>query len=474
MKNYFLLFMFVLKLTNAQASHLIGGELTYECLGAGLYQINFTFYNDCSTSSAPTNITCYVLNYSCNTTEVLTLTPLIPNTTQIVPQCGQLSTCEGGNNPGIQKTIFSGTFILPNTCPFVEISVNMSSRTTDLTTVQNSGFYNFYLNANLIDSNNNVCDHSPVFTNDPIIFTCVNQPYCLNPGIYDSDGDSLVCSLVNPIDNPNQPLPYDTGFSSNQFLQSTPPITIDSRTGVICFTPTQPVMTVYTLQVESYRNNELIGIVKRDIILYAIICSNSQPDLTGLNGSSVFDTTICVNSPTCFDINSTDPDFSDSTKINWDFGIGGATFYTTTSQNESGQFCWTPGMPDISATPHCFNVSVSDNSCPAKQNNIRQYCITVVDSQTCILLSTDKPDNKKTELFIYPQPSSSTLNFFIGNQILKEKIYCLIIGAKGEVIYHQEVLNEKNTIDGFLPGIYMICLLDINGNILEKKKFVII
>lgn len=474
MKNYFLLFMFVLKLTNAQASHLIGGELTYECLGAGLYQINFTFYNDCSSSSAPTSISCNVVNHSCNTTEVLTLTPLIPNTTQIVPQCGQLSTCEGGNNPGIQKTIFSGTFILPNTCPFAEISIIMSSRTTYLTTVYNSGFYNFYLNANLIDSNNLFCDHSPVFINDPVIFTCVNQPYCLNSGVFDPDGDSLVCSLVNPMDNFIQPLPYDTGYSSIQFLQSNPPITIDSRTGVICFTPTQPVMTVYTLQVESYRNNELIGIVKRDIILYAINCSNSQPDLTGLNGSGVFDTTICVNSQTCFDIISTDPNFSDSTKIYWDYGIGGATFNTTTSKNESGLFCWTPGMPDISVTPHCFNVSVSDNSCPAKQNNIRQYCITVVDSQTCILLSMDKPETKKIEFLIYPQLSSSTLNFFIGNQTLKEKIYCMIIGAKGECFYYREVLNENNSIDGFLPGIYMICLLDKNGSIMERKKFVII
>ena len=39
----------------ARATHAMGGELTYECIGAGIYRVRLSFYRDCNGVAAPTN-----------------------------------------------------------------------------------------------------------------------------------------------------------------------------------------------------------------------------------------------------------------------------------------------------------------------------------------------------------------------------------------------------------------------------------
>ena len=55
----FLLFTFG-GMQSAFATHIIGGEMNYQCLGNNDYQISLTVYRDCFLGEAPLDDTAYV------------------------------------------------------------------------------------------------------------------------------------------------------------------------------------------------------------------------------------------------------------------------------------------------------------------------------------------------------------------------------------------------------------------------------
>ncbi len=470
MKKSIFLFFFLLQSIKVYPSHVIGAEVSYQCIGSGQYQITFIYYYDCSSGGYPLSVQVYGSDTCLNMTGQLLLSNL--PVTQIIPQCAQLTNCDGGIQKGIQKLIFSGIATMSSGCVNTRFVFSFSARTCDITTVQFPCANNFYLEATLYNADT-ICDNSPVFTKDPIIFACVNQPYCLDPGLFDPDGDSIVCSLINPMTDPNNTLQYDSGYSSSQILQSIPPVSIDSKTGVICFTPTKPEVTVYAILVSSYRNGNLISEVERDIILYAINCSNSQPVLSGINGSGTYDTSICVNIPTCFDIFSSDPIITDSTKIVLNHNINNATDTIIAGLNESAQFCWTPGLNDISAIPYCINAIVQDNSCPARQTNVKQYCITVVDSATCATLTSNNSILKQEPFKIFPQPAIESFIVDCGSDIINKNITFCIYNFVGVRVFQKKIVERFTQINDILPGIYIGNLSDEKSLVFSQVKFIV-
>ena len=51
MKKLYFLFLLILTPLISKATHLVGGEMTYTCLGDNLYEIRLVIYRDCG----PTN-----------------------------------------------------------------------------------------------------------------------------------------------------------------------------------------------------------------------------------------------------------------------------------------------------------------------------------------------------------------------------------------------------------------------------------
>lgn len=471
MKKLFLLTPLLFLFNDLKASHIAGAELTYECAGTGIYNITFTFYRDCFGIDPPLTVDCQVDNSCGFSPMTTTLTRASLPAGQIVPNCLQPTTCDGGVKSGIQKWIYSGQIILPAECAYWNFAVTMSARNSGVGGNMNTN-NNLYITASL-NNTNGLCNTSPVFTIDPEIFTCVNQPYCLYPGVFDADGDSLVFSLTPPKIGPNQDFLYGTGYSYVQPIQSFNPVYLNSNNGTLCFTATQPAFSVYAILVYEYRNGVLIGEVVRDIELYTTTCSNNPPFLSGINGSGIFDTIVCVNSPACFDIFSHDPNVSDSTNISWDQSIAGATFTTSPGQNENAQFCWTPGLNDVSSSPHCFTVNTRDNSCPARQQGQRQYCITVYDSIACLTLSAKNSIASLEALKIYPQPASDYFVIDYGSDVTGKKLTFCIDNILNKRIYQRTISDRITRVHEIPSGIYLAYILDDKGLVVKKGKLII-
>jgi hypothetical protein len=360
---------------DASATHSMGLDLTYKCVGNNQYEINLTFYRDCNGISVPQTT---VVNWSavCGAGSS-SLTQV--NMVEITPACPGIvgTACNGGGGVyGIEKYSYQGLLTLPAGCTDITLSYTNCCRNYAITSLTNPGGENIYVEANIGSSA--MCNNSPVFTNEPVPFGCVGQPVFYNHGASDIDGDNLTYSLVDCLDGAGVPVGYAAGFNATSPLSTTAGVAIDPVTGAISFTPSMAQVGVFCVSVEEYRNGVLIGSIIRDIQFTAVACSNNVPTLSGVNNTTDYTAVATIGSQLCFDMNSADLDANQSTSLSWNSGIAGGTFTASTANFAVGTFCWTPTASDVGT--HTFTVTVMDNYCPIIGQNTYTYTVTVEDN----------------------------------------------------------------------------------------------
>lgn len=369
--------MLIFKTSHVQASHAQGADISYQCLGGNTYQITVSFYRDCAGVGAPGSVTVDINSASCGENFSATLIPVAGTGQEVTSICASMNTtCSGGTYPGVQEYQYTGTVTLPAACSDWVFSFSLCCRNAAISTITTPGSEDIYVEAHL-DNLNYPCNNSPVFSNPPVPFICVGQTYCFNHGATDADGDSLVYNLIDPMTSASTTVSYLPGYTSGQPLNSLPAVTIDPLTGDICMTPQMLEVTVMAVLVEEYRDGVLIGSVVRDIQVRVIACSNTLPALSGINGTSLYQTSVCVGNTLTFTILSADEDPGQIISINWNGGIPAGTFTSAGSPYPVGTFTWTPTAADISTVPYCFTVTVTDDACPFNGTQTFSYCITV-------------------------------------------------------------------------------------------------
>ena len=361
---------------NTYATHAAGANLTYTCLGGNSYQLELALFRDCAGIAAPSSVDVDYTSSCGNGTAVLT--PIAGTGNEITIPCpSSPSTCQGGTSPGMQEWIYRATITLPTACSDYTFSWSLCCRNHAITNLNNPGNLEMYLESQL----NNVtapCNSSPIFTNNPVAFVCLNQPFTYNHGVVDLDGDSLAYFLVDPLDAPGTPVTYIPPYSSTNPLASTPGLALNSITGDITMQPTALEVTVVSVLVVEYRNGVPIGTVIRDIQIWVINCSgNNLPTASGMNGSQTYSVSVCPDQQLCFDVLSNDVDAGQIVTMTWNSGIPGGTFVISGSPYPTGTFCWTPTFNDVSLIPHAFTVTVQDDACPINGTQTYSYNITV-------------------------------------------------------------------------------------------------
>lgn len=206
MKRLFLLLILALLFCMhqpVQASHLKGGEITWQCQGNGQYIFYLKLYRDCN-------------GINLGTTQQLEATgggvPVIPLTligdNDLTPQgCGNSCLNTNGFNGATEEFIFKSnpitlngtppaggwTFYWDNECcrNFVDNLIGGAQM------VLRSIMYPFPPIGNV-----NPCyDNSPRFVIAPTSFICIGYDFTYNPVTVDDDYDSLSYGFDYPLDN---------------------------------------------------------------------------------------------------------------------------------------------------------------------------------------------------------------------------------------------------------------------------------
>ena len=145
----------------AEASHVMGSDLTYTCIGPNQYRITLRVFRDCGGISMPS---AFSINYAgCANTGNVNVN--IVSTSDITPLCpSQTSICSGGSSPiGVEQYIYQGTVTLPSGCNSWTLSTSTCCRNAAITNLTDPGSNSFYVSTTLND-NLASCNSSPVFS----------------------------------------------------------------------------------------------------------------------------------------------------------------------------------------------------------------------------------------------------------------------------------------------------------------------
>lgn len=454
----FIIVSFVLILPQkTRASHAMGAQMNYLCLGNNQYLVRYSFFRDCSGIPAPNTIELDISS-SCFTNQLIYLPFTNYSPIQISPVCSTATTtCDGGAFTGIEQWDYEGVITLNGPCQDWTLSHTETARNAAITTITGAGSDNLFTYA-VINNLNGVCDNSPVFEDLPVPFACIFQQFCYSNYATDIDGDSLTYELIRPRTGPlvTDTVTYLTGYSYLQPLYSNPPLLFNTGSGYMCMTPVQADVTVFAVLVSEFRNGILIGQTERDVQLTINSCNNNPPLVTGINGTTQTALNVCPGIPVQFHLYTMDPDVNNTTTLNWDNGIPAASFITYGTHRDSAFFSWTPTAQDVSPTPYTFTVSVADNNCPYYLVVNRQFHLRVLaeNDPVCISMGISE-ELQVNQLNIFPNPASGLITFRVGtmkNTPMTFRIY----NNLGQSVFSSESMQPEKTIDltGWKQGIY--------------------
>lgn len=368
MKKFFLLslFSFLFLCSNqVLASHYMGSEITYTCLGGNQYEVNLKVYVDCNNGGMGT-VAVLDAHSSCmaNFNIFLNQTTALPQ--DVTPICPTTQTsCNGGTGTyGIKLYEYSGVVTF---APCVDWVIDYTSccRGTAPTNLVNPNTFDHYVFTRL-DNVNQPCNNGVQFQTPPVFNACIGDTLYQSANAFDADGDSLVYSLTSCLDHSTTTqVTYAAGFSAtNPFSGST---SIDAETGMITIVPTGTEYGYMCILVEEFRNGAKINETMRDCLIKTQSCTNSLPKVQQINGGNIAANsqfTASVGVPLSIDFYIYDAEVQAGTQtltaaLQSNFPNATTSFNAATS---TFTVVWTPTSTDIGKRG--LTINIQDNNCP--------------------------------------------------------------------------------------------------------------
>lgn len=380
-----------LNINAAHATHAAGMDLSYQCVGNNQYLFYATFYRDCNGIEAPFSLPIDIFSISCNynatfTANLVFSTQGSDTISHLAGLCpGFNSQCVGGTYTGYEQYIYSVVVTLPFECNDWVAATHESARNDAITNLETPGNYDLYVECHM-DNTGGLCDNSPLFSIIPLAYCCVNQLFVYNHGAYDPDGDSLVYTLVNPLDTLNGPIPYSSTTLNPTYplYTTTGDFGFDNLTGEMTCTPNSNQIAVISVRIDEYRNGVKIGSTQRDLQVVVRPCNNNVPEIPlgieNVSGAQQIDPNtivVCPGATVEFDLVGVDVDAGDNLTLNTNLSatIPTATFDTSGINPITGHFTWNTSPADSGF--YVFTVTIADNGCPIKGQQVYSYTIEV-------------------------------------------------------------------------------------------------
>ena len=515
-RNIYLLIplvIFILSSKEVYSTHIIGGDfkvtMTSNDTNSSNYDVQLRLYRDDVNGAVnmPASVTIGIYQIGTNNLQTIKTLYLNNGNGTIVPLGDPCFT----PNPAIfriEEGVYNG--LTPVTLPNFSMGYYLHYETCcrnglvdNLLTPTSDGISIFAIIPNPGLGQNSSPDFGS-YPNDA--YFCVNNTKFFTWPVTDPDGDSLVFSLVPPLDdgtNPNNgnsapgggaypfypTCQYAAGYNQFNPIGGSPQMSIDPISGEITAAPSIFGYFAFAVRVEEFRNGVKIGEVRRDAQYKSEPCITSNPPLISLNSSfGIFQSdTLIIDVATgdslCIDldIGVNDPLDSVYTKIssntvdliggyvlpinlnnantslsyyNWNNIPGDTVFFNPYFLNSNGylastgnlylRYCWQDMCSSIDTTLNIMIDSYSPNCSGVNQtsNNIIINCNT----------GTNLITNNRVKLLAFPNPTRENITISLDN--FKGNIQTEVFDLIGNRL---KVTNETTiSLSDCAKGIYIL------------------
>ena len=365
------------------SKHIIGGEVTYICLGEtpgnvgyNSYLITMKIYRDCDPAAGganfdwPANIGIYTGSYDDNNlfekieTSPTLVTKIVPDT----PQCIK-------NMPYacVQEGLYEFTVDLPiSQTDSYFIVYQRCCRNNSIVNIYNPEDVGATYYVEITPSSQQLCNTTPTYNEFPPIIICKDVPLTFDHQATDVDGDVLVyrfcapevgggmnfqsmgCDAVAPdppCGPPFTPVPYiQPQYTALNPMGGNPQITINPVTGVISGTPNVVGRFVVGVCVDEYRNGVKLSSIRRDFQFNVADCDPTV--VAQIDGGDTLVYTpdgyylsSCGAKSLYIENKSVDLSFIET--FEWRFNLGGTPYFNNTD--------WSP-IVDFPATGRYYGL----------------------------------------------------------------------------------------------------------------------
>lgn len=278
----------------ASATHIVGGEIGYKCLGGNQYEITLRVFRDCFNANPtaffddPGIIGVYASNGL--RLSNISLRPIGNDTLR-----EGLDSCYTSfiNSVCVHTTVYRSVITLNPRVGGYHFVYQRCCRNTTISNIVNPTEAGATYDILLTEAAMQKCNSSPVVNRWPPVYVCANQELNVNSSATDVDNDSIAYKLCAPLVGGTfqrpQPIPptappfqpviwLSPTYSLANILGGNNPLTIDVKTGIMKGVP--PVLGQFVVAVclEEYdrATKNLLSVVRRDFQYNVVNCAVPQ------------------------------------------------------------------------------------------------------------------------------------------------------------------------------------------------------
>jgi gliding motility-associated-like protein len=273
----------------AGATHIVGGELTYECLGNDQYRITLNVYRDCFNGVPPFDDPAHVGIFD-NAFNLIDSLPIVWQGFDDTLDIYLNNPClVRPPNICVHRTFYTGIVTLPPIPDGYQVAYQRCCRNELIRNIPDPEDVGITIIAEIGNDALAQCNQGAFFNNWPPLAICVNEPIDFDHSATDPDGDSLVYRLCTPLSGATDfaPMPTPTDFTpfvevswQNPYgltdLLGGVAVQINAQTGFITGIPNTIGNFVVGVCVDEYRDSLLISTTRRDFQYNVADCGQAE------------------------------------------------------------------------------------------------------------------------------------------------------------------------------------------------------
>ena len=376
------------------ANHILGGNITFECVGPNTYGVTLTIYKDCFGATASPSIeTIFFFPSGCSGVLPLSVAADFQNEVEISDLCpteAVNSSCLGGVLPGVQAVTYYKEVVLDPACQW--------------NAEYTSGDWNYFVNMDVsglptaliqtqIDLTQGCNSTITIAPEGQVSYYCLGDAVTKVPNVANPNGYDLTYSLVCP--------QIAGGVDAPMFTTCDdvfPGMTIDPTTGQVDFVaPMVPGNYLVSIAIEMSSGGNVIGTVYENMFYTVRLCDVTAstfdlPEIQTVGAETVqlnfTDAEVCVGDTLFVTIQATNTNTFRSITLDSNFEtiFPGGTFTQNGTNPAIGEMM-------VVATDAMIGTSVvdfdlEDDSCPVPTLDDIQLNLTVNPSLEVSLIDT--------------------------------------------------------------------------------------
>lgn len=279
MRLTIVIILFFAGITALRATHIVGGEITYECLGNNQYRVRLAVYRDCYNGQPFFDNPAYVGVYNSSWQLVDSLKVYVtPEFNDTLPVTLANPCLIAPPDVCVHRMLYEGIVTLPVVEGGYTVVYQRCCRNTLIRNIINPLATGASFIAEISERSLQECNSSAVFNNWPPVAICVHEPIDFDHSASDADGDSLVYRLCTPLEGATESLPVPQPPNPGPYEEITwrnppydlsnvlggQPLTIDPATGFITGIPNTLGNYVVGICVDEYRGGTILSTTRRD------------------------------------------------------------------------------------------------------------------------------------------------------------------------------------------------------------------